>query len=354
MEIVFTKSVLLEKLVMLGVISAVLFWLHGKFRVNPLTGRSYFWRVCLPTFIYDVRQFRRTEGGGPWHWAGFGALAALCVCLPVILGEHAARAGVFGYWVASKYGFPVVRHATPALQSSAWIFQALFGLVLLNFSTPILLNHSRKAKAILRAILLKHGLPDKYDSIMQLDESRVLFIHGQPVAFEKFQAARGDIETGAGMVFQAGLKGMFEPVKGAVMFVGEWTRMRERHEPVITGVKADESYWYALEEDGDDGAPVVVKLGRSKRPFERLDELRTGNSRRLDFYHRRDGLPAIFVETELMNERTMHVRFKKQRLMNNAEWFALSEELQGILEGTSPAEIARGYQWSNAERAALV
>lgn len=193
MEIVFTKSVLLEKLVMLGVISAVLFWLHGKFTVNPLTGRSFFWRVCLPTFIYDVRQFRRTEGGGIGHWAGFGALAALCVCLPVLLGEHVARAGVFGYFVVYKYVFPVVCHATPAMQSCAWVFQGFLGLVLLNFSAPLLLNHSRKAKAILRAILIKHGLPDKYDSIMQLDESRVLFIHGQPVAFEKFQAARGDI-----------------------------------------------------------------------------------------------------------------------------------------------------------------
>ena len=353
MEIVFTKSALFEKLVMLGVISAILFWLHGKFPINPITGRSYFWRVCLPTFIYDVRQFRRTEGGGIGHWAGFGILAALCVCAPVLFGEHVARAGVFGYWAATKYGFPVVRHASEATERIAWVFQALFGLVLLNFSTPLLLNHSRKAKAILRAILLKHGLPDKYDSIIQLDESRVLFIHGQPVAFEKFQAARGDIEAGAGIVFQAGLKGMFEPVKGAVMFVGEWTRLKAHHEPLINGVKADESYWYALEEDGDDGSPVVVKLGRSKRPFERLDELRTGNSRRLDFYKRRDGLPAIFVETEAQNERTMHTRFKRQRLAKNAEWFAMSEEMQGVLEGINPAEIARGYEWANDERKAL-
>ncbi len=349
MEIVFTKAVLLEKLVVLGVISALLFWLHGKFRINPLTGRSYFWRVCLPTFIYDVRQFRRTEGGGIGHWVGFGILAACAVCVPMLLGERVASTGVFGYWLESKYGFPVVRHASEALQSAAWFFQALFGLVLLNFTTPLLLKHSRKAKAILRAVLLKHGLPDKYDSIIQIDANRVLFIHGQPVAFEKFQAARGDIEAGAGIVFQAGLKGMSEPVKGAVMFVGEWTRIKEYHEPVITGIKAEESYWYALEEDGDDGSPIVVKLGRSKRPFERLDELRTGNSRRLDFYQRRDGCPAIFVETEIQNERTMHARFKKQRLMKNAEWFALSEEMQDVLERTSPAEIARGYQWTNAE-----
>lgn len=346
---IFTKAVLLEKLVMLGVISVALFWLHGKFRINPLTGRSYFWRVCLPTFIYDVRKFRRTECGVMGHWAGFGVLAACAVCIPVTLGEHVARTGVFGYWVATEYGFPVVRHASEALQSAAWIFQALFGLIFLNFSTPLLLNHSRKAKAILRAILIKHGLPDKYDSIIQIDESRVLFIHGQPVAFEKFQAARGDIEAGAGLVFQAGLKGMYEPVKGAVMFVGEWTRMRENHETVITGIRAEESYWYALQEDTEEGTPVVVKLGRSKRPFERLDELRTGNSRRLDFYQRADGLPAIFIETATLNERTMHARFRKQRLMKNAEWFALSEEMQGILEGSSPAEIARGYEFSNAQ-----
>lgn len=350
MEIVFTKSVLLEKIVVLGVISAILFWLHGKFRVNPITGRSYFWRVCLPTFIYDVRQFRRTEGGGPWHWAGFGMLAALCVCAPVILGEHFASAGFFGYLVATKYGFPVVHHATPALQSGAWIFQALFGLVLLNFSTPLLLNHSRKAKAILRAILLKHGLPDKYDSIVQLDESRVLFIHGQPVAFEKFQAARGDIESGAGMVFKAGLKGMFEPVKGAVMFVGEWTRMKEYHEPLITGVKADESYWYAMQDDQKEGVPpTLVKIGRSKNPFDRNAELQTGNSRLLQFYKRRDGLPAIFVETESLHENIMKKRFKSQKVRagSNNEWFAMSEELEEVLEGTSPAKIARGYEFAN-------
>jgi len=337
-----------DRMLVLAVIGIMLWQLFEKFPRDPLSRRSEFWRTCLPVFLHDIWKYWKTEDHAltfaPMRFILLGLLLAALLCLPEAFAEPLAR---WGFTVETFALIPYLQnHAQPHLLQYAYSFQAFLSLTLLNFCSKFLFRHSSKARSLLRAMLLRGSLPNDYAYAEQIDHETVRIFHLQPFGEERWRAARSDLEAGAGMTLLVGLHGLSFPAKGCVQFRGDWTRYHERKSLVITGA-SNQVYWYAM----TTAEELTVKIGKSTRPLKRLEELRAG-APELQFYVRKnDGAPAIFAETEEVNEASLHERFSRQRISRRNEWFYMDEELHNLLESHPPAREFAPDGWQRRDNA---
>lgn len=337
-----------DRLLVLAVVGIALWQLFEKFPRDPLSRRSEFWRICLPVFLHDLWKYWKTEDHAltfaPMRFILLGLIMAALLCLPEAFAGPLTR---LGFSVETFALVPYLQnYSHPHWLPWAYSLQAFISLTLLNFISKFLFRHSTKARSLLRAMILRGGLPNDYAYAEQLDHETVRIFHLQPFGEERWRAARGDLEAGAGMTLLPGLKGLSFPANGCVQFCGEWTRYHERKPLLITGA-SNQVYWYAMTTEEE----LTVKIGKSTRPKKRLDELRAG-APELQFYVRKsDGAPAIFAETEDVNEASLHERFARKRISRRNEWFYMHDELLDLLESHPPAREFAPDGWKRGEKA---
>ena len=73
----------------------------------------------------------------------------------------------------------------------------------------------------------------------------------------------------------------------------------------------------------------AIKIGYSKHPLKRLEQLQTGSSDRIGS----EGWFVVDTETEaIVWEKLLHVLFKKDRIRSNGEWFTYSDKIKQYIE----------------------
>lgn len=311
--------------------AGLLYLVLNLFPREYLSGRSLFWRLCLPVFVLDAVDFYRTRPRQTWRYPLFAVLLGAAWCWPLLAGVP--------YF--TQYGFPVWLPGgwlgSFGREFSFWL-QVFADLAAVNFFSLFYFRHSLKARALLRAILLHKGLPTEYVRVRQLDYSRVLFEHAQPVPKTSFAAAREALAAASWLDFEPGSQGISFPREGAIIFCAEWSRAkRQRREPNITGAVRP-MYWYAMVDDSN----IRVKIGRSVDPWQRLKQLGTANPS-LQFYRRQiDGRLGIYLTDAASNEKKWHKLFDQQRAAGlGDEWFIISEDLLAVLETSQVAEVPK-------------